>query len=68
MSPHWYLGVAYDGLYMIDPSGAETTMVLALRNFLQFGEWVITEGDGRLNPQVSETLFAGGNVERFAQA
>jgi len=63
-----YLGVAEDGLYMVDSSGAETTMALTLRSFLRFGEWIRTDGDGRLNAQMCNSLFAGGDVDKFAKA
>lgn len=63
-----HLGVESDGLYMVDLSGAETTMTLTLRSFLQFGEWIRTGGDGRLNPSISDKLFSGGDVAKFAKA
>lgn len=63
-----HLGVESDGLYMVDPSGSETTMTLTLRSFLRFGEWIRTGGDGRLNPSINDKLFAGGDVDKFAQA
>ena len=63
-----HLGVSDDGLYMVDSSGAETTMTLTLRSFLQFGEWIRVGDNGRLDSQVLDTLFAGGSVGKFAQA
>jgi len=53
---------------MVDPSGAETTMALTLRSFAQFGEWVRTHGNGSLQPEVLNTLVAGGSPSKFAKA
>lgn len=63
-----HLGVAHDGLYMVDPSGAETTMALTLRCFAQFGEWVRNSGYGHIDPAITTKLFAGGDQHKFALA
>ena len=63
-----HIGASHDGLYMVDPSGAETTMALTLRSFVQFGEWVRTHGNGSLQPEVLNTLVAGGSPSKFAKA
>lgn len=63
-----HIGASHDGLYMLDPSGAETTMALTMRSFAQFGEWVRTHGHGQLDPAVMSELFAGGDPTKFAKA
>jgi len=66
-----HLGAEHDWLYMVDASGAETTAMVTLRDFVRFGELFCNRGviDGRrIVPEpVIESIFGGGDQEVFAR-
>lgn len=65
-----HLGAEHDWLYMVDPSGAESTALVTLRDFVRFGLLVCNGGmvDGqRVLPEpVVAAVFGGGDLEVFA--
>jgi CubicO group peptidase (beta-lactamase class C family) len=67
-----HVGAEHDWLYMVDNTGAETTAVATLRDFVRFGEMIC--GGGRLGDNqivptaVIDSIMAGGDQEVFAKA
>jgi CubicO group peptidase (beta-lactamase class C family) len=61
-----HIGAEHDARYMIDPNGFCTTASCAMRDFLKFGELVRTGGDGVISQKVRDSIFGGGDVDKFA--
>ncbi len=66
-----HLGAEHDAVYMVDPSGAETTMCVTTRDLARFGDLFRTGGtvDGVrvLTEAVTDEPFAGGDRDLFAR-
>ncbi|MFT7549278.1 MAG: CubicO group peptidase (beta-lactamase class C family) [Candidatus Azotimanducaceae bacterium] len=67
-----HIGAEYDGYYIMDPGGAESSSGFTLRDFVRFGELVRTggkiEGKQIIPSAVIEKVMAGGNQDLFAKA
>ena len=67
-----HIGAEHDWLYMVDASGAETTALATLRDFLRFGDLIGNGGavgTHRVLPdEVTDRIFAGGDQTVFARA
>lgn len=67
-----HIGAEHDWLYMVDASGAETTAMATLRDFIRFGELIGNRG--RLDdiqvlpPEAIDSIVAGGDQDVFARA
>ncbi|MGH1490250.1 MAG: serine hydrolase domain-containing protein [Acidimicrobiales bacterium] len=66
-----HLGAEHDWLYMVDPSGAETTALATARDFARFGQLICDRGlvDGHqvIPPTAIEAVLAGGDIDVFAR-
>lgn len=65
-----HVGAEHDWLYMVDPSGAESTALVTLRDFARFG-WLVCNGgmvgDRRVLPErVVDAIHGGGDIDVFA--
>ncbi len=67
-----HIGAEHDAVYLLDPSGAETTSAMTLRDFGRFGQFVLDRGrvGGRqvLPSRIFDGIFAGGDQAAFAAA
>ena len=61
-----HIGAEHDARYMIDPNGFCTTAACTMRDFLKFGELVRTGGKNVISQKVRDSIFGGGDVEKFA--
>lgn len=66
------LGAEHDAYYMLDPSGAETTLACTLRDFARFGQLVVdggrTNGEQTIPGTVIDAFLRGGDHAAFAEA
>jgi CubicO group peptidase (beta-lactamase class C family) len=67
-----HLGAEHDAYFMVDSTGAETTMSTTLRDFARFGELVRNQGRVRdlqvVSADVVKDIFGGGDRVKFAAA
>jgi len=67
-----HLGAERDAAFMLDPSGAETTMTMTVRDFARFGEMIRCGGrvgDVQVVPEaVADDPFLGGDPDLFTGA
>lgn len=65
-----HIGAEHDWLYMVDGSGAETTALATLRDFVRFGQLIGNHGkvaDQQVLPiPVVESIHRGGAIDVFA--
>lgn len=65
-----HLGSEHDWLYMVDSSGAETTALATLRDFVRFGQLIANGGrvaDQQVLPAaVVQSIHRGGDTDVFA--
>lgn len=58
----------HDYLYMLDPSGAETTSAMTLRDFARWGQFVLNRGRVVDRQVLPAHIFQGGDQAAFAHA
>lgn len=67
-----HLGAEHDFVYLLDPSGAETTSAMTLRDFARWGQFVLNRGrvDDRqvMPPHIFDRILLGGDQAAFAHA
>jgi CubicO group peptidase (beta-lactamase class C family) len=67
-----HIGAEHDYVYMLDPSGAETTSAMTLRDFARWGQFVLNRGrvgDRQVLPaHIFDNIFNGGDQAAFAHA
>ena len=65
-----HVGAEHDWLYMVDPSGAESTALVTLRDLARFGMLIANRGmagQARVLPErVVDAVLGGGDVDIFA--
>jgi CubicO group peptidase (beta-lactamase class C family) len=65
-----HIGAEHDWLYMVDASGAETTALATLRDFVRFGELILNRGriaERQILPTAAiQSILGGGDQEIFA--
>ncbi len=67
-----HIGAEHDQIYMLDPSGAETTSAMTLRDFARWGAFVLHRGkvgeQQVLPAHIFDNIFSGGDQVAFAAA